>query len=196
MPCPHRFQNDLYPNWEIDYLFVGTFNPAWDRPNGNNADWFYGRYTNDFWYIMPQVFGFDNMMHLRNDREALVTWCRANRVGITDLFQCIEDANAQNPQHLNLINGVLDDALEEFENITRTNITRLIRQIPSLKGVYLTRYCNNLNLGGEILNAWQTVAKECLKLGIPSECLVTPSRGYHVITRDQKIQDWQEIIFG
>lgn len=43
MPCPHRFlglhlTDSLFPNWEVEYLFVGTFNPLWDRPDANNAD--------------------------------------------------------------------------------------------------------------------------------------------------------------
>lgn len=44
MPCNHKFQEDL--NLErLDFkpttLIVGTFNPEW--PDGNQAQWFYGR---------------------------------------------------------------------------------------------------------------------------------------------------------
>ena len=53
MSCTHRFENQLIPNWEIEHLFIGTFNPSWDLNNAGQADYFYGRVRNNFWCILP-----------------------------------------------------------------------------------------------------------------------------------------------
>src|SRR5215203_5976178 len=102
MPCNHRFIDDLIPNHPVRYLFVGTFNPCWYNPNGNNANWFYGRRTNDFWYIMPQLFQHESLMpgQFRNNREFLINWCGDHNIGITDLVTSIEDADEANHEHL------------------------------------------------------------------------------------------------
>ena len=56
MACRHRFYDKLSPDWELEYLFVGTFNPSWDFNNAEQADYFYGRNRNFFWRILPEVF--------------------------------------------------------------------------------------------------------------------------------------------
>ncbi len=40
MGCRHRLENQLIPNWELEYLFVGTFNPSWNYNNAEQADFF------------------------------------------------------------------------------------------------------------------------------------------------------------
>ena len=40
MSCKHRFYDELIPEWEIKYLFIGTFNPSWGNQTGNNANYF------------------------------------------------------------------------------------------------------------------------------------------------------------
>jgi hypothetical protein len=70
MSCHHRFlglhnPNSLLPNWEFDILIIGTFNPKWNFSNGQNAEYFYGRTRNNyFWDVLPMVFEKDG---LRNE---------------------------------------------------------------------------------------------------------------------------------
>ena len=73
MSCKHRFYDKLIPSWEFEYLFIGTFNPEWNNPNGNNANYFYSRHTNDFWHILPEVFGDTSLMakEKRSDSKLL-----------------------------------------------------------------------------------------------------------------------------
>ncbi len=197
MSCPHRFINDLMPDWSIDYLFVGTFNPSWDRPNKPNANWFYGRPTNDFWYIMPQVFGLDSLMHrqYRNDPDFLRDWCIKNKIGITDIIKCINDADVNNPNHRSFIESVLDRDLEEFNNFEMTGISEIIESnLDTLKGVYLTRFENGLNNGSVLMNGWNSVIEMCNRHEKNCSGLVTPSRGYRGITRDQKLAAWRNTI--
>ena len=101
MPCNHRFQEDLYPQHQLKYLFVGTFNPEWDNPNGNNANWFYGRRTNSFWNIMPRTFGHPYLNNPENrlNPEPWKQYCFDNDIGLTDMIETILDANEQEHQN-------------------------------------------------------------------------------------------------
>jgi len=57
MPCHHRFSDQLVPaQQDLQFLFIGTFNPSWDAKKGNNASWFYGRGSNLFWCILSHAF--------------------------------------------------------------------------------------------------------------------------------------------
>jgi hypothetical protein len=121
MPCPHRYLSlhlpaSLFPDWEIDHLFIGTFNPLWDRPNAINAAYFYGR-SAYFWdalsiFFEDRAYAFD-----RNDRRAMVDFCKRHRIGFTDLIVSVEDADQQNPHHREKIYSVKDVDLESFDQI-------------------------------------------------------------------------------
>jgi hypothetical protein len=116
MPCIHRFQNDLIPQWQIDYLFVWTFNPAWSRPKGDDAKWFYGRKYNDFWYIMPKVFHDQSLMpkELRENRKILLDYCSDKNIGITDLISSINDANELKQENRDIILSEKDEGFNLF----------------------------------------------------------------------------------
>ena len=194
MPCNHRFQNDLYPNHILRYLFVGTFNPEWNNPNGNNANWFYGRHTNSFWNIMPTTFGHPNLNNAQNrqDPQAWRQYCLDNGIGLTDMIETILDANEE--EHQNQIIGFLDDQLEIFQQIQLTDIPRLIEaNAQSLCGVYLTRYCHTLNQNGLFHNRWTQIENLCDNHGIHHSCLVTPSNGF-MMPVAEKVQIWQNEI--
>jgi hypothetical protein len=47
--CKEEF---YIPNWEIKYLFLGTFNPD----GGQKVNYYYGRNSNQTWKILSQVF--------------------------------------------------------------------------------------------------------------------------------------------
>jgi hypothetical protein len=194
MPCNHRFIADLYPNYKLKYLFVGTFNPEWDNVNGNNANWFYGRTRNSFWNIMPQTFGYINLNNQQN-RINPTPWkeyCFNNGIGITDMIETIIDANED--EHQNQILGFEDQFLEQFNQIVLTNIPKIIENnINSLCGVYLTRYCHTLNQNGIFYQRWSEIKNICDQNKIHNSCLVTPSNGY-MMPRIEKIQLWQNSI--
>ena len=44
--------NHLIPNWEVEHLFIGTFNPT----GGDTVTYFYGREKNFFWKIISEIF--------------------------------------------------------------------------------------------------------------------------------------------
>lgn len=51
----HQFQSSdfYYPNWDINYLFIGTFNPI----SGEKVNYYYGRKRNQTWKILSSIFG-------------------------------------------------------------------------------------------------------------------------------------------
>jgi len=197
MPCEHRFINDLYPSWPLKYLFVGTFNPTWNRPQNDNANWFYGRRYNDFWFIMPQVFGYQSLMHrtFRTNRKYLINWCSQHNIGLTDLIVNIHDADINNQLHKDIILSVKDNAFDTFDQIIPTNIQSIINQnANSLCGVYLTRYEHTLLADGIINKLWISVREICDTLNIHCHDLITPSRQFRTLTRMQKLNNWTDIV--
>ena len=50
----HQFLNHI-PDWEINYLFLGTFNPS----TGPTVNYFYGRSKNQTWNILSKIFNVD-----------------------------------------------------------------------------------------------------------------------------------------
>lgn len=195
MPCKHRFIKDLYPKYELRHLFVGTFNPSWDREDNDNADWFYGRTRNHFWYIMPQVFGDESLIDYKNDREFLMKWCENHNIGITDLIENIQDANIDDECHKEKILSVKDNVFDFFKEIKSTNIIQIINENKAALrkgGVYLTRYEHTLPKNGILKKMWEEAKETCNNLEIPCDALATPSGGYFKITREEKIKNWKE----
>lgn len=173
---------------------MGTFNPEWDNPNGGNANWFYGRPRNSFWNIMPQAFGHPNLKTPQNQAnpEAWKQYCLDNGIGLTDIIECIEDANEH--EHHDQIMGFLDNELELFQEILLTDIPSLIDENKeSLCGVYLTRYSHTLNVDSVFLHRWMEIENQCEDYGIHHSCLVTPSNGY-MMPVVNKIELWQNQI--
>ncbi|MDG1277004.1 MAG: hypothetical protein P8O16_06960 [Algoriphagus sp.] len=139
MPCDHRFINDLqlqYVDWEVRTLFIGTFNPAWIFPN-NNAEWFYGRTArNDFWGILPTIHTGHSL--IPGTPEDWKNFCRDNHIGITDIINSLNDADENNPLHVEMIQNFADDQLTEF-GIELTDIPALLEEHQSIQQICLTR---------------------------------------------------------
>jgi hypothetical protein len=118
MACYHRFifkhrndEFDLFPNWPIDYLFIGTFNPEWDNPNGNNADYFYAR-SKYFWQTLS-IF-FTGMPTAPVTLQEKVSFAQEHRIGFTDIVKGVLNADYNNPEHRRRIFSFKDSDLELF----------------------------------------------------------------------------------
>ena len=50
----HQFKKEMFylPKWEVEYLFIGTFNPS----GGEKVPYYYGRQRNRFWKLLSEVF--------------------------------------------------------------------------------------------------------------------------------------------
>lgn len=196
MPCNHRFQNELTSHaYPLNYLFIGTFNPEWNNPNGNNANWFYTRSRNSLWHILPMATIGASLMDFRQETNFLKGWCLNHGIGFSDLISSVVNADEENPQHFDDIKGFQDQILENY-NLAGTDLEDLILEnAETLRngGVYLTRYSHTLPQDGQIIGFWNTVTQLCLELNIPVNCLVTPSNGYR-LRRVLKVEMWQETL--
>ena len=140
MSCVHKFRKYLELN-TIDFepatLIIGTFNPQW--PDGNDAEWFYGRTDeNFFWDILPRIYDQSSMLH--DGKEKWQQFCRTNKIALTDLITSIDDANEQSKKHNKVLGGFSDKAIVyNFDDFTFTNIIGILQKHSSIKNVYLTR---------------------------------------------------------
>jgi G:T/U-mismatch repair DNA glycosylase len=188
MPCKHRFVNELIPNWEIQHLLIGTFNPSWNENNAVQADYFYGRIRNNFWCILPKVFGGNNLKY--ENLATKLQYLKTKKIGITDLISNIQNADDKNVNDIkNLTKGFSYNVLNKYQLEFETeNIKKLILQnIKTLKGVYLTR--STLNGINQISENWIEIEKFCAKHSIRTDKLKTPANygGGCVL----KSEDWR-----
>lgn len=174
MPCPHKFIDDL--NLEnLDFtpttLIVGTFNPAW--PANNQAKWFYGRTRNNyFWDVLPALFQESGLRNAPvSDRPAVwKQFCNRQRIAITDLISCINDAHT--PLHDALLNGYEDSKIaKHFSDFVITDITGLLQQYRSIQNVFLTTKAQ-IPLFNQI---WNGIDAYCRSHQIYCRRLLTPS---------------------
>lgn len=174
MPCNHRFQEILIPNWKIEHLFIGTFNPSWNENNAVQADYFYGRIRNNFWCILPNVFGGNNLKY--ENLNTKLDYIKTHKIGITDLITNIINADINNLNDVeNLTRGFSDNVLNTYHlEFNTENIKDLIlKNIKTIKGVYLTR--STLNGINQISNNWIEIEKFCKLHKIHTEKLLTPA---------------------
>lgn len=178
MPCNHKFIEDLNLenlNFEPKTLIVGTFNPEW--PNGNQAEWFYGRthnqhgnVNNNFWDVLPKLYDEESLLN-----ATPVEWkafCKKHKIALTDLITSIDDADEHNLVHQNLLGGYADNVIaNNFNEHTFTDIVGLLQNNPCIENVFLTR-------GNDAFwNAqWNPISLYC---NINDKCckkLLTPSK--------------------
>lgn len=174
MACHHKFQS--YLNFErLDFdpttLIVGTFNPDW--PDGNYAEWFYGRTDNNyFWDHLPRMCGEQGMRGL--DHTDWKTFCKEHNVALTDLITSIADADEHNLEHRKVLGEYTDSALaSKFKEHTPTNVTDLLRSFPSIRSVYLTTTIES----GLWQRLWSPIEVYCHEHRIWCRKLMTPSKG-------------------
>lgn len=177
MPCPHKFLDDLNLDrldFEPETLIVGTFNPAW--PANNQAEWFYGRTGNYFWDVLPSIYGEPGLRNIpmHEKPKSWKNFCSRNKVGITDLIRCINDAHEND--HELLIGNYRDDIIAaNFHDFEFTDIIGLLQRFPTIKNVYLTTQAN-ISLFNDL---WSTIEEYCDNHEQDYNCrrLLTPSAG-------------------
>lgn len=163
MYCLHRFidyhREGLFPSWHVKYLFIGTFNPSWNKP-GNNADYFYGR-SNYMWLLLPR-FVFENSLQ-ESSVEQKVSFCKRNFIGFTDLIKRIDNVDYCNPIHKKRILSFKDNDLLGFgaDLVFNTeDILSYIDNTPSLERIYFSLLGNNV---GTISDAMTQIEQHCLQ---------------------------------
>jgi hypothetical protein len=173
MACLHKFHQYLNLNnldFEPTTLIVGTFNPGWVNLN-NNATWFYGRTRNNyFWDVLPRIY--ENLSLRDSNHFDWKAFCVRNHIAITDLLASIDDADQQNPLHINAISNYKDsDIAGLFNQFTPVNIVNILQNYPSITNVYLTRQLGNTFWD----NLWNDIVNGFANHNINFQTLLTPS---------------------
>lgn len=87
MVINHQFLNQEFflPNWKIETLVLGTFNPEC----GEITDYFYGRNRNRFWRVIESITNNENYYFLNNlNRKKTVM--EKYRFGCTDIIKSMK----------------------------------------------------------------------------------------------------------
>ncbi|MCH7400070.1 hypothetical protein MM236_18895 [Belliella sp. DSM 107340] len=172
MACHHKFKEYLTLDkldFEPNTLIVGTFNPDIE---GNAAEWFYGRAENNFWDVLPRLYGAESMRHANP-----IEWkafCSSNKIAITDLIQRIDDADLNNKTHLAKLKTYSDKSIAtSFQDHSYVDLVKLLKNRPTIKHIYLTRGI------GETFwrRAWRPVQNYARENNLLVQNLITPS-GY------------------
>ncbi len=172
MACLHKFKEYLSLeklDFEPATLIVGTFNPSW--PESNQAQWFYGRTANNyFWDVLPQVYGRDSLIDRNPDDWK--KFCKEQKIALTDLIASIRDANPDNEDHIAVLKDFSDSGItSKFSQFELVDILELLKNHPSIKKVYFTRSSSELFWK----NLWKPVREYINTKGILFAELLTPS---------------------
>jgi len=176
MSCDHRFlskyrEGSLLPNWKYNTLIIGTFNPSWDTPN-NDADYFYSRSRNYFWYVLPNLHHTESLLSSNTSQKE--SFLKTNKVGLTDLIKSIKDANENNKDHYCLIKTMRDQDLAKFKDFG-FNTDEIIKVINEDK---VTRvFITNLNSPKIFEKEINRIEKCCKDKEVVFARLLTPSPG-------------------
>lgn len=174
MACKHKFIEDLSLerlDFEPTTLIVGTFNPAW--PGSNYAEWFYGRTSNNyFWDLLPKIY---KQASLQNkSHKEWKAFCKQNKIAITHLVSCVEDADPTSPGHTKALGTYTDSSIaSKFKQQKPTGIVKLLEANSTINNVYLTTTTSK----GLWYNLWPPVVEYCELNNIYCRQLMTPSKG-------------------
>ena len=79
----HQFSSDSFyiPTWEVQHLFVGTFNPE----GGARVPYYYGREKNQFWRLVSEITGVTINPSMDNFFELLLQ----HKIACVDLIHSV-----------------------------------------------------------------------------------------------------------
>ena len=104
--CPHKFIYDLqldYVEWEVNTLFIGTFNPGCCANEDIEADWFYGRTQNNmFWDTLGYIYENNPLLGQQGNPELWIAFCRKHKLAVTDLISKINDVDLNGKPYLSI----------------------------------------------------------------------------------------------
>lgn len=181
--CKHKFINDLnlaYVEWEVQTLFIGTFNPSCSI--SNSAEWFYGRTENNmFWNTLGYIYENNPLLGESRSPTLWVQFCERNNLAVSDIISEIKNVDLDNgDDYKNLCKGFSDKKLELYINNKQhisSNLVSVIEENPYLKkikNIYFTR--KGINHPWNIL--FDPIINICRQRDISYSPLITPG-GYN-----------------
>ncbi|HNP34026.1 MAG TPA: hypothetical protein PKN96_12100 [Flavobacterium sp.] len=115
MRIHHRFINQpfFFPDWEVDTLILGTFNPNTE----NIVDYYYGREKNKFWRAIELIENLE-LKSLHGNLAAKQIVMNRKRFGCVDVIK-YADVDEDHVQNI-IGNGYSDSALFLKKKVTLT----------------------------------------------------------------------------
>jgi G:T/U-mismatch repair DNA glycosylase len=186
MKRQHNLKNtDIYiPNWDIEYLFIGTFNPE----NHIKVPYYYGREKNQTWKILSEIFRskLNSNEKLDPNEEIFLTTIKRLKIACIDMIDSIEfDENLVNREDIDG-NGYSDKAIINKKIKRNYNIVLINQLIKKNKNI---KVFSTWGKGPKLKNWTQEVAK--IETQIINLC--SPSLADR-IPKEQKLQDWKNKI--
>lgn len=88
MKVNHQFLNEAFfiPDWEVEYLFLGTFNPE----GGEKVNYFYGRESNFTWKILSDIFKKDFNPYDTNNFSNFIKQLELKKIACMDIIKSVE----------------------------------------------------------------------------------------------------------
>ncbi len=178
----HQLQSrEFYiPNWEIEHLFIGTFNPE----GGEKVNYYYGRKKNQTWKLISRVFNDD----FNPDASNFFNLLEKHKIGCVDMIDEIVAADDK-------IERIIGKGYKDNEIINTSvkrlyNTQKIIDIVQKNKNVKLYSTWGN----GSKLKEWIKETKRVENI-IP---LVSPSLAARVpkgaAKFDYMLNDWSKKI--
>lgn len=188
MKIEHQFLNENYfiPNWEVKFLFIGTFNPN----GGEKVKYFYGRKANYLWNVLSKIFEDEFNPYKEDKSKNFFKIISKHGIACVDLIKFVDfDENKFDKSRI-LGKGYKDSSIinTKVERSYNTEaILNLINKYPNIK-VFSTWG------RGSNLKEWKNEVEQ-----IPNLVnLVSPSRAAKVPKGERKfdyiINKWAEKI--
>ena len=139
MHINHQFLNQEFflPNWKIETLVLGTFNPKC----GEITDYYYGRNRNRFWRAMENITGNENYYY-QNSFERKKLLMEKYKFGCTDIIKSV--VINENFAHRICGNGYSDSSLFTLREVTANY------QFTEIKDYLITEKVK------KVINTWGT----------------------------------------
>ena len=174
----HQFSSESFyiPNWEVQHLFVGTFNPE----GGARVPYYYGREKNQLWPLLSEIFHAEFNPSSDNFWELL----RRHKIACIDMIHSVTASE----EH---IDAIIGKGYKDSEIINRAvartyNTSSIIQLIAKNHGIRVYSTWGN----GSSLREWRAEVQQLGAL-IP---LVSPSLAARVPKGEAKynylFSDW------
>lgn len=188
MIVEHQFLNkDFFiPDWDIKYLFIGTFNPQ----GGKNVCYFYARESNFLWKVLSDIFVEELNPYNTDNYDDFMQKIKSHEIACMDIIKKVDfdekkfdksRVEGKGYKDINLINNKINR--EYFTS----EILSVIERNPNIK-VYSTWGT------GSKLKEWQ---KEVDKISTIVK-LVSPSKAARVPKGEKKyeyiLNNWKKEI--
>jgi len=180
----HQFCNESFylPNWQVKYLFLGTFNPS----GGEKVNYYYGRQKNQTWKLLSDIFCTEFRPQNRDD---FFDKLKKYEIGCIDLIHSVTA-----PTHY--LSNILGNGYSD-NKIINTTVSRIYNTSAILK--FIDDRYDTINIystwgDGSKLNEWRSEISK-IKNIIP---LVSPSLVAKVPACENKynymLSDWKKKI--